>query len=79
MQSWHREAREAGLARVVTIGTSLADAEQGLAIAARHPGYIFNSVGLDPFACHEVGDRFSQELTHLDTLLASKEAEINKV
>lgn len=65
-------AKDAGLVRVVTIGTSLTDAEHGLAIAARHPGYVFNSVGLDPFACHEVGDRFPQELAKLDALLAGK-------
>lgn len=65
-------AKDAGLARMVTIGTSIADAAQGLAIAERHPGFVFNSVGLDPFACHEVGEHFPQELAKLDALLAGK-------
>lgn len=63
-------AREAGLARVITIGTGIADAERGLEIAARHPGYVFNAAGLDPFACHEAGERFPLELARLDVLLA---------
>jgi TatD DNase family protein len=65
-------AKEAGLTRVVTIGTSIADAKVGLGIADLHPGYVFNSVGLDPFACHEAGDHFPEAIAQLDALLATK-------
>lgn len=65
-------AQEAGLTHLVTIGTSIPDAMEGLAIADRHPGVVFNSVGLDPFTCHEAGTGFAEELAKLDTLLASK-------
>jgi TatD DNase family protein len=65
-------AREAGLTRVITIGTGIADAERGLTIAERHPGYVFNAAGLDPFACHDAGERFPDELARLDALLATK-------
>lgn len=65
-------AKEAGLTRVITIGTSVLDAERGLTIAARHPGYVFCAAGLDPFSCHAAGEHFAQELAKLEALLASK-------
>jgi TatD DNase family protein len=63
-------AKEAGVTRLITIGTSIADAGRCLAIADRHPGYIACAAGLDPFACHEAGEAFPSELAELDTLLA---------
>jgi TatD DNase family protein len=65
-------AKEAGLTRVITIGTSIIDAEHGVMIAARHPGYVFCAAGLDPFSCHAAGEHFAQELVKLDILLATK-------
>ncbi len=64
-------AQEAGVQRMITIGTSISDAECGLAIADRHPAAVSCAAGLDPFACHEAGERFDQELAQLDALLTT--------
>lgn len=64
-------AREAGLTACITIGTGAADARKGLELAARHPGFVFCAVGIDPFSAHAAGDRFDDELGEVRALLAS--------
>jgi TatD DNase family protein len=34
------DAKAAGLTQVLTIGTSITDAKDGLALADRHPGFV---------------------------------------
>jgi TatD DNase family protein len=66
-------ANAAGVARMMTIGTGIEDAKQGLALKQQYPQQIFCAAGLDPFSCHEAGAHFSQALSELDQLLASKQ------
>jgi TatD DNase family protein len=61
----------AGIDGCLTIGTGLADAEQARALAIAHPGRVWASAGLDPFTCHQAGERFADELAGLRALLAS--------
>jgi TatD DNase family protein len=41
-------AREAGVQRIVTVGTGLASCEAALALAQRNPGFVCASVGIHP-------------------------------
>ena len=43
-----REAAEAQVTQLLLAGTSLRDCPQNLALAARHPGAVFTSVGIHP-------------------------------
>jgi TatD DNase family protein len=63
-------ARAAGVAQMMTIGTGLADARACLALAARFPGVLACSAGLDPHSCFEAGDAFPAQLAELEALLA---------
>ncbi len=64
-------AGEAGFARLIGIGTGLADARALLALRAQHPELLYAAAGLDPFTCHQVGEEgFAAELAALDSLLA---------
>jgi TatD DNase family protein len=63
-------ANAAGIARMVTIGTGIADGRRAREIARAHPEAVACTVGLDPFACHEAGDAFAERLRELDALLA---------
>ena len=62
-------AREAGLTACITIGTGVPDARNCLKLTETHPGFVFASAGLDPFTCHDLGDRFDEGLAELATLL----------
>jgi TatD DNase family protein len=64
-------AREAGLGRVITIATGLADGIAAKAIADADPGYVSWTIGLDPFSCHEAGDGFARQLDGLRAVLAA--------
>jgi TatD DNase family protein len=66
-----QRAKDAGLGRVVTIGTGIADARRCLEIAARHPGYVHCAAGLDPFNVHEAGADFDLRFAELEELLGS--------
>lgn len=66
-------ARSSGIARMITIGTGIADAYAAREIARAHPTAVHCSAGLDPFACHEAGDAFDQRFAELDALLASND------
>ena len=48
-------AREAGVDRLVTIGTDLADSRRCLEIAGRH-GNVFATAGIHPTSAHEIDD-----------------------
>ena len=61
--------RAAGVARVITIGTSVADARLCQELAQRHPRLISCAAGLDPFAVHAAGADFAGELAALAALL----------
>jgi TatD DNase family protein len=55
-----REAREAGVHRLVTIGTDAARSAQAIAAARRHPGVVWATVGLHPHeARHRGVDRLA--------------------
>lgn len=56
-------AREAGVARLVTIGTSTEDWARYRALATRHAGVVHHTVGLHPCS---VDDRWSEELAQLE-------------
>ncbi len=64
-------ARASGIARMITIGTGIADAQAAREIARAHPDGVSCSAGLDPFACHEAGAAFEQRFSELDALLAT--------
>ncbi len=63
-------AREAGIGRLLTVGTGIADGRAALALAQADPGLISASVGLDPFSCHEAGEGFPSALAELRALLS---------
>ena len=56
-------AREAGVTRLVTIGTSTEDWARYRGLATRHAGVVFHTVGLHPCS---VDDRWSEELAQLE-------------
>jgi len=62
-------ARAAGLGRVMTIATGLADGIAAQRIAAAEPDFVSWTIGLDPFSCHAAGDAFAQELSGLRAVL----------
>ncbi len=64
-------AQEVGVIHLMTIGTGIADAKACRALAKRYPNVISCAAGLDPFSCHEAGDRFDTALADLDDLLAT--------
>jgi TatD DNase family protein len=59
------------VAKVMTIGTSIADGRRCREISRAHPEAVACSVGLDPFACHAVGEAgFVAAFAELEGLLA---------
>jgi len=64
-----QRAVDAGVARLLTIGTSVADGRAAAELAQRFAGTVHCSVGLDPFACHADGPPFAQRLAELRALL----------
>src|SRR5690606_24323548 len=42
------DARSAGVERMITVGTDLARSEDAIAVARRHPGVVWATVGLHP-------------------------------
>jgi TatD DNase family protein len=62
-------ARAAGISRMITIGTSVADARRCLELAALHPDILHCSAGIDPHAVHEAGAAFDTQFHELETLL----------
>lgn len=64
-------AREAGLGRVITIATGIADGVAAKRIADTDPGFISWTIGLDPFSCHAAGADFAAELSQLRAVLAA--------
>ena len=59
-----------GVAKVMTIGTSIADGRVARGISRQYPERVACSVGLDPFACHAVGVAgFPAAFSELETLL----------
>jgi len=65
-----RRAAAAGVEACVTIGTGVADAEAGLELRRRAPGFVFCTAGIDPFHAHAAGAGFDAELERLEELLA---------
>ena len=59
-----RRAREAGVERVVTIGTSVESSRRAVELAERHP-MIFAVVGVHPTTADEAGPGFAEELREL--------------
>jgi TatD DNase family protein len=54
------EAREAGVERMITIGTDVERSAQAIAAARRHPGVVWATVGLHPHeASHRSVDRLA--------------------
>ena len=62
-------ARQAGLSACITIGTGVEDARAVLAAAARHPGFVFCTAGLDPFSSHRSGEGFVDAFAELSGLI----------
>ncbi len=62
-------ARSAGIGRLLTVGTGIADGRAAQALADQDPGLISASVGLDPFSCHAAGADFPAALAELRALL----------
>lgn len=60
------DARSAGVERMITVGTDLARSEDAIAVARRHPGVVWATVGLHP---HEA----KQGLAGLGELLGEPE------
>jgi TatD DNase family protein len=63
-------AREAGVGRVVTVGTTIESCRASLALCEEHDG-VFAALGLHP---HEAGGVGAQDLDNLRELLAHPEA-----
>jgi TatD DNase family protein len=63
-------AREAGVTRILTVGTDVADARRALELAERHEG-VFAILGLHP---HETGSATDRDLGELRELLARPKA-----
>lgn len=66
-----QRAQESNIYHCISIGTSIEDGKACNALRQQYPEQISCSIGLDPFACHQAGDAFPQQLQELDTLLAS--------
>jgi TatD DNase family protein len=62
-------AQAAGVTRMITIGTGIADGRAARELARRFPERVSCSVGLDPFSGHEAGAGFPQRLRELEDLL----------
>jgi TatD DNase family protein len=54
-------AREAGVHRLITIGTSIEGSRRAIELAEQHP-QIFAAVGIHPNAAHQAGDGWLEEL-----------------
>jgi TatD DNase family protein len=63
-------AREAGVTRIVSVGSGLESCRETLAIAARHEG-VFAALGIHP---HQAGDEDADRLAELRELLAEDSA-----
>jgi TatD DNase family protein len=63
-------AHAAGVERVVTVATTIADAHEALGLAARHPG-VYASLGVHP---HEAGGEEAGRLAELHDLFADPRA-----
>ena len=63
-------AREAGVRRIVSVGTGIDSCRETLAIAARHEG-VFAALGIHP---HEAGEADAGRLGELRELLADERA-----
>ena len=57
-------AREAGVTRLITIGTSSEDWLRYRGLAEKHPGAVFYTVGLHPCS---VDDRWSEEVAQIES------------
>lgn len=62
-------ARSAGVQRILTIGTGIADGLACRALAQRSPDLVLAAVGLDPFTCYALGERCDEGLWALSNLL----------
>ena len=58
-------AGEAGVRRIVTVGTGIPSCEKAVAMARRHPDSIIAAVGLDPHRADEVDDSALGRLAEL--------------
>jgi TatD DNase family protein len=63
-------AREAGVERIVTVGTGLDSCREALALAERHGG-VFAALGIHP---HQAGDGAVRDVEELRRLLAHERA-----
>jgi TatD DNase family protein len=61
-------AREAGVGRIVTVGTGLASCEAAIALARRYPGFISATVGIHP---HDAAGADEAALARLEELARS--------
>jgi len=61
-------AREAGVQRIVTVGTGLASCEAAIALAQRNPGFVWASVGIHP---HDAAGADEAALARLSELARS--------
>ena len=57
-------AKDAGVTRVITIGTTIESSRRAVALAERYP-QVFAVVGVHPNAAMEAGDDFVAELREL--------------
>jgi len=64
-------ALAAGVTACVTIGTGVDDGVRARALALRHAGAVFATVGLDPFSSHAAGPAFDDAHQALAELLAA--------
>ncbi len=58
-------AREAGVERIVTVGTGLASCEAAIALAQRNPGFVCASVGIHPHDAAGADEAALARLTEL--------------
>ena len=65
-----RRAREAGITRVITIGTGIESSREAVALADRHDE-VFAAVGIDP---HQAGDQEAQRIDELRELFTHERA-----
>lgn len=64
-------AAAAGVTACVTIGTGIDDGIRARALARRHAGVVFATVGLDPFSSHAAGPDFDDAHQALAELLGT--------
>ena len=58
-------AQQAGVDRMISIGSDVDDSRRNVTLATEHQGVVFATVGVHPTSIHEVGDEWLAEIRKL--------------